>query len=385
MPETSPRRANGSTTALVDDATGGAGGLIDRVPSRSTLASIREKVGRAFSPARDDGPLGRRTSFGTNMAEERGRAPIVSTGRGGAGNLVRSPSRGVDASPTPGVERGRELYPVASAGAGAGAHPTHAGRGGAGNIRSPSRDARERRADADEEALQAALIAERRGRQTDAPFSSGRGGAGNISTSESRSRSRSAVRGRDGDRDGSRERSRTRDSSRTRSLLHPVASRGQATIASGRGGYGNIIEEKGSHEDLQRIAQEQRYEAEVRKKHDEEEAQHPHTSGRGGAGSVQLELAHVDLSNLSLEERDAYLKVHAHDAAHPRASGRGGAGNFTPPARDAAHTPDGERERGRGGATGGHGGVLGSVLRSLSRAAGREPSREPSADRRARD
>jgi hypothetical protein len=35
----------------------------------------------------------------------------VSTGRGGAGNLIRSPSRGVDPEVTAGVERGREFTP----------------------------------------------------------------------------------------------------------------------------------------------------------------------------------------------------------------------------------------------------------------------------------
>lgn len=41
------------------------------------------------------------------MSEERGREARISTGRGGAGNLVRSLSRGGD--PEAGAERGREV------------------------------------------------------------------------------------------------------------------------------------------------------------------------------------------------------------------------------------------------------------------------------------
>jgi hypothetical protein len=133
---------------------------------------------------------------------------------------------------------------------------THAGRGGAGNIRSPSRDPTRNRLDeAQEDALQEKLIAERRGRQADAPFSSGRGGAGNISDVNSRSRSRSAARGEPA----------PRETSTTR------AGNGLNRYSSGRGGYGNIAEEKGE-DDLLKLAQEQRYEAEVKRKYDEGEA-----------------------------------------------------------------------------------------------------------------
>ena len=86
---------------------------------------------------------------------------------------------------------------------------THAGRGGAGNIRSPSRDPKDAIYEAKEDALQAQLVAKDRGRRADAPFSSGRGGAGNISRSQSRSRSQA------------------------RNEVH----------ATGRGGWGNIAEE----------------------------------------------------------------------------------------------------------------------------------------------
>lgn len=43
------------------------------------------------------------------MSEERGRDQRISTGRGGAGNLVRSLSTGPDPDIIPGGERGREL------------------------------------------------------------------------------------------------------------------------------------------------------------------------------------------------------------------------------------------------------------------------------------
>lgn len=41
--------------------------------------------------------------------------------------------------------------------------------------------------------------------------------------------------------------------------------------SSGRGGYGNITEEN-SEDDLLKLAQEQRYEAEVKRKYEEHEA-----------------------------------------------------------------------------------------------------------------
>ena len=94
----------------------------------------------------------------------------------------------------------------------------HSGRGGAGNIRSPSREPRDRVNEAKEDALQARLIAEERGREKGG-ISTGRGGVGNIAGGRSKSRSRSAVRG-----------GRT-DS--PRGDMH----------ASGRGGWGNINEE----------------------------------------------------------------------------------------------------------------------------------------------
>ena len=97
----------------------------------------------------------------------------------------------------------------------------HSGRGGAGNIRAPSQGPkadREAAHEAQEENLQARLVAEERGRQAAGNYSTGRGGAGNIS--RSKSRSRSAVRD---------------------SPAH--GSPAPEYRAAGRGGWGNIREE----------------------------------------------------------------------------------------------------------------------------------------------
>lgn len=75
----------------------------------------------------------------TSRSRSRGRE-LFSTGRGGAGNIHGSPSRGADGSQTRGgynyeaspAPRGREPAPGVE-------HITHVGRGGAGNIREASR------------------------------------------------------------------------------------------------------------------------------------------------------------------------------------------------------------------------------------------------------
>jgi hypothetical protein len=70
----------------------------------------------------------------------------------------------------------------------------------------------------------------------------------------------------------------------------------------------------------------------------------------------------VDLSTLSIEEREASIKIHNNETPVMR-GGRGGAGNIrtgaTPPSPGAA---DDDRGRNAGA------GVFGSMLRSLSRA-----------------
>ncbi|WVR04745.1 hypothetical protein IAU60_001756 [Kwoniella sp. DSM 27419] len=281
-----------------------------------------------------------------SMADDRASRPIYSTGRGGAGNLMKSPTRGHDFDAAPGVERGRELSP----------HPvgeqiTHSGRGGIGNIRradSASRTRADLAADEKEDALQEKLIAERRGRQAvEGGYSTGRGGVGNISRSKSRSRSAARVGGRE---DGV---------GATPSHMH----------ASGRGGFGNITEERGDSIDLEKEAAHKQYEADVLAKHRAAEANQPHSTGKGGAGNLHVGNGTHEPDNSSLEEREAYAKVQAQERGHYVNHGRGGAGNMTL-AKDHA---DGD-DRGRGRADGHKGGVLGNVLRSISRATGRDRS-----------
>lgn len=276
----------------------------------------------------------------SHLDDGRGRQPIVSTGRGGVGNLVRSPSRGVDPEAQHGVERGRELRDPSID------RMIHSGRGGAGNIRSPSRGPQATIAEEREDALQARLVAEERGRQAHGNFSTGRGGVGNIS--RSKSRSRSAVR--------------DSDSARTPAPAGDFKS-------GGRGGWGNIREERHDVDNdsiaEQKAAATERYEAEIRAKHIAEETTKPHSSGKGGSGNIVAGgPPGIDMSQLTLEEREAYAKVHAHDKGTPFSTGRGGPGNM--------HRHLGDDERGRNGDKG----VLGSVFRSLSRAAGRDKSND---------
>ncbi|PWN23898.1 hypothetical protein BCV69DRAFT_309758 [Microstroma glucosiphilum] len=109
---------------------------------------------------------------------ERGRdAAKVPTGRGGAGNMIRSPSRGRPA-PEAGEVAAQKAYAEKH-------HTLLSGRGGAGNQRSPSRDpldrARAREAEKHEKELRAAAI------QHDEhnPHGTGRGGAGNVTREHS--------------------------------------------------------------------------------------------------------------------------------------------------------------------------------------------------------
>lgn len=274
-----------------------------------------------------------------SLDDGRGRQPIVSTGRGGAGNLIRSPSRGVDPDVQPGMERGRETKRDQSVD-----RIIRSGRGGAGNLRSPSRGP-DPIYEATEDALQARLVAEERGRQSNANFSTGRGGAGNITRSTSRSRS--AVR-------------------------EPVKPSGGTpqhhAISGGRGGWGNIREDRDTDHDSideQKAAAADRYEAEVRAKRHAEEANRPHTSGKGGAGNFAKGAPPgVDMSQLTIEEREAYNKVHANDSHDWKSTGRGGGGNL-----HRVATNSGE-ERGREAHK--EDGMFHKVLRSVSRATGHD-------------
>jgi hypothetical protein len=87
-----------------------------------------------------------------------------------------------------------------------------------------------------ETSIQERLIAEERGRQSDGAFSTGRGGAGNFS--RDKSRSRSAVRGEG-----------------AAPALAPSVNGGKDSHAhaSGRGGWGNVREERESV-DLEKVS-----------------------------------------------------------------------------------------------------------------------------------
>ncbi|WVO16662.1 hypothetical protein L204_104342 [Cryptococcus depauperatus] len=298
----------------------------------SSFSSLKEKVARALSPNRYSGDAVGRGSVGMSFVEERGRQPghVVSTGRGGAGNLVSHVATDVDM--TPGVERGRELSPQAL-----GDH-----------------------ADAKEEALQEKLISDARGRQADGPISTGRGGVGNISRSRSRSQARTEG-GREGSALGLGRRT-------THEMTH-----------GGRGGFGNILEERDSV-DAEKQAAHDAYEADVLAKHNTAEATHPHAyaTGKGGLGNVHTPApGEPDLGQLSLEEREekeAHAKIHAGEKDHWVPAGRGGAGNMYRARSDQSPAGD---ERGRDAHKGG---VLGTVLRSISRATGREKSSDQARD-----
>jgi len=239
-------------------------------------------------------------------SQSRGRdTNIQSVGRGGAGNFKRSESVSRDrvTREEDGDERGRELSPGHAANT-----VTHSGRGGAGNVRSPSRDLR----------AEAAAVAHDRGvlqaakeRDEHIVRSSGRGGAGNIigttpplATSRSRSRSR------------------------------------EPRFSSGRGGVGNIRDDARDSRDLGRLEEEERKGA---PHHDNG----MHSTGRGGLANVTaLPEPHQSHSTKPASE------PHPNDA---HSSGRGGAGNIihqiTAKLANLGTHPHGE-ERGRTGERG---------------------------------
>ncbi|CAD6916266.1 unnamed protein product, partial [Tilletia laevis] len=85
---------------------------------------------------------------------ERGREPIIATGRGGAGNMAaQNPAVG---------------------------NLVHSGRGGAGNVRSPSRDPLERQRVLKAEQAEHKLQADYAKTEATHYTATGRGGAGNI-------------------------------------------------------------------------------------------------------------------------------------------------------------------------------------------------------------
>ncbi|KIM25642.1 hypothetical protein M408DRAFT_10282 [Serendipita vermifera MAFF 305830] len=131
------------------------------------------------------------TAIERSVSRGREQVAYQSSGRGGAGNIRPSSSSRDPASRQAGPDdysqsRGRELPATAAAPHTEKPRIVQSGRGGAGNMRSPSREAGiESRNALREEAKYV-----REHTNTDIPVSHGRGGAGNISNSRSRSRSR---------------------------------------------------------------------------------------------------------------------------------------------------------------------------------------------------
>jgi len=239
-------------------------------------------------------------SVASERSTSRGRG-LQSTGLGGAGN-IRSPSRD-PIEPTPGPEdysdpRGRDPIPSRDPGL-----VTSTGRGGAGNIRSPSRDAI-RREDGTPES--SPIRSEIRGRGYDRELiatidnahdigvhSTGRGGRGNMTNSPSNSQSRS----------------------RSREPAH-TAGRGCVGNAYIGGPTEKVIEEL---DESERAAH-----------------QHPagvHSSGRGGVGNVTAGEAPQREGGLNPHGVNHPHATHSHDA---ESFGRGGSGNIS---RDPSREP----------------------------------------------
>jgi len=197
--------------------------------SSGTFANLRDSFKRVLSPDRARADAQEHSPTSPDRSRSRGRE-FQSTGRGGAGNIVRSESvsRGREAGI--GEERGREVLPASRI--------THTGRGGAGNIRSPSRDPEQ---DIRELSREHEIIENHRKTEEGQIHSTGRGGFGNMDRSRSRSREPNKV-------------------------VH----------SSGRGGFGNIA--AGDGRDLGDLKEEER----VHHAHVPEF----HSSGRGGAGNV---------------------------------------------------------------------------------------------------
>jgi len=227
----------------------------------------------------------------------------VSTGRGGAGNFVRSDSasRGRVSRELDGDERGRELSP---------SNPervTHSGRGGSGNVRSRSRGVGAIREELFQERE---LLDASKNPNEQVSFSTGRGGIGNIKSSPNAS--------------VSRERNDTRSVSRD-----PPP--GKRHTSSGRGGRGNIHANSDyTQRELERLDEDERGAAGA------DEASKLHSTGRGGAGNLtSLEPA----EKYSTDEVPTVEGLHSH--------GKGGYGNITDAVRYTTSTA-GTKEDGRG-------------------------------------
>ncbi|KAG8716399.1 hypothetical protein FRC11_013382 [Ceratobasidium sp. 423] len=241
--------------------------LNSHATSTGTFANLRDSFKRVLSPERSRTEAGTSHSptSPTDRSRSRGRE-FQSTGRGGAGNIVRSESVSRTREDTLSQERGREILPANRV--------THSGRGGAGNIRSPSRDP-----EADMRALsrEREIIEDHRRSEEGQIHSTGRGGYGNMD----------------------RSRSRSREPSKT---VH----------SSGRGGFGNIS--AGDGHGLENLEEEGRA---------ARHAQVPefHSSGRGGAGNVVAGAPPAP---------ELITPSPVAEGIQWRSSGRGGAGNMKP-------------------------------------------------------
>jgi len=210
-------------------------------------------------------------------SQSRGRDGLVSTGRGGGGNFIRGESTSRTRRAEDGDERGRDVFPTTE-------RVTHAGRGGQGNIRSPSRDAAK---EAAERSYEEEVLRRSREQRAHLPVSAGRGGTGNISAEPSRSRSR-----------------------------EPRAS---TESGVGRGGAGNIDEARHyprrGHGDLEKLEEEERIDA---LKHEGKLGKILHSSGRGGEGNM-TKLESYEPTATKIAPPAPGVVSHA---------GRGGAGNI---------------------------------------------------------
>jgi len=185
--------------------------------------------GRDYGSGR--GGIERSVSAGGNDVP-RGRDALISTGRGGAGNIVRSPSRGIEPESRGHINSANIADKALSS-----------GRGGAGNIRPASREppdvssilSDQATADYEREVLQ------RHADAREEVVVSGRGGFGNISRSRSRSK-------------------------------------GPALHSSGRGGAGNIQHGLGDPDQADILDSQERL--------NHAHAEGIHSTGRGGLANV---------------------------------------------------------------------------------------------------
>jgi len=189
---------------------------------------------------------------------------------------------------------------------------TGAGRGGAGNIRSPSREPVRGRGPED--------YSDTRGREPipsgdpNVIISTGRGGAGNI-------RSPSRGRGEDNSRETSLVRSQERGRGYERELIASIDdARDTGLHSHGRGGKGNMSPSPPQSQSRSRSREPS------------------HATGRGGFGNIVT----GGISEKVIEETDESERAAHLHAAGLHSTGRGGTGNLTAgqvPRREGAGDP----------------------------------------------